>query len=113
MSNNNRNARYDHTTVINRYYLDETFRQLFNTDDNGESVVFQNLDDVVEKVLLYENITSNRLFIRKTAYNHQYRQYGCSCSRVCAFFANFGKRGSDGLVTIKTYNITHLSPINE
>ena len=111
MSNNGNSNRYFASTSLNRY-LDETFYQLFIIDEYGDSIAFQNLDEVIEKVILYETITSNRLFVWKTSFGYQYRQYGCSCSRVCAFYATFAKRQSDGLVVIKSYNIKHTFPFN-
>ena len=112
MSHNEINVNYDITTTFHQY-LDETFHQLFIIDEYGNSIVFANLDEVIAKVIVYENITNNRLFVRKSSVGYVYRQYGCRCSTVCAFFENFGKRGSDGLVTIKSNNINHTRPLNE
>ena len=112
MSNHRINVRYELTTTLHQNF-DETFHQLFIMDEYGDSIVFQNLAEVIEKVILYENITSNRLFVRKASVGYLYRQYGCRCSRVCAFRASFAKRQSDGLVVIKNYNISHTYAFNE
>ena len=106
MSHNEINVNYDITTTFHQY-LDETFHQLFIIDEYGNSIVFANLDEVIAKVIVYENITNNRLFVCKSSVGYVYRQYGCRCSRLCEFRASFGKRQSDGLVVIKNYNIHH------
>lgn len=106
MSDNGNIHRNDVSTIIGTFF-DETFHKMFIIDEHGDTIVFQSLDEVIHKIILYENITSNRLYVRKSAVEYVYRQYGCLCNRICEFRATFGKRRSDGLVVIKSYNIHH------
>ena len=52
MSSNGNNNCYEGTTILNQFF-DGTFHQLFIIDDYGDSIVVQNVDEIIEKVILY------------------------------------------------------------
>jgi hypothetical protein len=85
-------------------YFDHHFRSFFTID--GDSIPFNNIDELCEQIELYEKESKIRLHITKANARNVYRKYKCVTHCQCQFTVTFGKR-DDNKIVLKRHQLYH------
>ena len=88
-------------------YLDEWFRSYFIDVNGGDSIPFNNLEELSTQIKLYETDSRTRPRITKSNPSIGYRKYVCVCCSTCQFRATFSKRRIDQQLILKSNYLYH------
>jgi hypothetical protein len=88
-------------------YFDDSFRDIFFNTNGGDSIELLNMEELLNRIIFYEEQTGTKLYITKSAQSNGYRQYKFRCHFNCNFRATFGRRQGTNAIVLKRCFLYH------